>query len=78
MELTALLCFGDKKSTLDPDMFDIFMRYITGSGSSQTKNFSPFPDFEVDKTPIIRSFLLQQLLTGRYCLCYINVNCAIV
>ncbi|KXJ15388.1 E3 ubiquitin-protein ligase RNF213 [Exaiptasia diaphana] len=55
----------DKKFTLDPDVFDIFMRYITGSSSSQTKSFSPFPDFEVDETPVVRSFLLQQLLTTR-------------
>ncbi|KAK3715936.1 hypothetical protein QZH41_016501 [Actinostola sp. cb2023] len=65
MELIALLCFGgkDHKTKLDPEVFDIFMRYITGSGSSETKCFSPFPDFKVDKTPVVRSFLLQQLLT---------------
>ncbi|XP_031561517.1 E3 ubiquitin-protein ligase RNF213-like [Actinia tenebrosa] len=66
MELISLLCFGSEaqRKSLDPEVFEISMRYITGTSSSQaTKSFSPFPDFEVDKTPIVRSFLLQQLLT---------------
>jgi hypothetical protein len=73
MELISLLCFGGRKS-LEPEVFEIFMRYITGSGSSPaTKHFSPFPDFEVDKTPVVRSFLLQQLLTIRYRVIVIRV-----
>jgi len=41
------------------------MQYVIVQESTKTKDFSPFPDFQIDPTPVVRSFLLQQLLRSR-------------
>ena len=64
MELVSLFCFGAHAGDvgLDPELFAMFMSYVTEGSSSKTKDFSPFPEHGIDATPVVRSFLLQQLL----------------
>lgn len=61
MELVSLFCFGANAGRIDPELFTLFMSYVI-KGSSRTKDFSPFPEHGIDATPVVRSFLLQQLL----------------
>ena len=63
MELVSLFCFGAKAGdgVMDPELFTMFMSYVI-KASSKTKDFSPFPEHGIDATPVVRSFLLQQLL----------------
>ncbi|KAJ7339384.1 hypothetical protein OS493_005779 [Desmophyllum pertusum] len=64
MELVSIFCFGDSKD-LEEDALFLLMRFVIGHQSTQTKDFSPFPDYGIDPTPVVRSFLLQQLLRSR-------------
>ena len=68
MELVSLFCFGaeDGEGVMDPELFDMFMSYVIEAASSKTKDFSPFPEHGIDATPVVRSFLLQQLLRTRW------------
>ena len=66
MKLVSLFCFGASSSKdLEEDALSLLMGYVIGPHSTQTKDFSPFPDYEIDPTPVVRSFLLQQLLRFR-------------
>lgn len=65
MDLVSLFCFGAEAGVIDSDLFSMFMSYVL-EGRSKTKAFSPFPEHGVDATPVVRSFLLQQLLRNRY------------
>ena len=65
MELVALFCFGESSKDLQEDALSHLMQYVIVQDSAQTKDFSPFPDFQIDPTPVVRSFLLQQLLRSR-------------
>ena len=67
MELVSLFCFGkkDDEGVMDPELFEMFMSYVI-EASSKTKDFSPFPEHGIDATPVVRSFLLQQLLRAGY------------
>ena len=66
MELVSIFCFGDSVSKdLEQEAITLLMCYVIGHQSSQTKDFSPFPDHAIDPTPVVRSFLLQQLLRSR-------------
>ena len=67
MELVSLFCFGtkDDECVMDPELFKMFMSYVI-EASSKTKDFSPFPEHGIDATPVVRSFLLQQLLRAGY------------
>ena len=66
MELVSVFCFGDSVSKdLEKEAITLLMRYVIGHQSTQTKDFSPFPDYAIDPTPVVRSFLLQQLLRSR-------------
>ena len=61
-----MFCFGDDVRNLDPDVFEMLMRYVTGARPTrETKEFSPFPEFGTDSSPVVRSFLLQQLINSR-------------
>ena len=68
MELVSLFCFGaeDGEGVMDPELFNMFMSYVIEAASSKTKDFSPFPEHGIDATPVVRSFLLQQLLRTRW------------
>ena len=65
MELVSLFCFGAESGVIDADLFSMFMSYVL-QASSKTKAFSPFPEHGIDATPVVRSFLLQQLLRNRF------------
>lgn len=67
MELVSLFCFGTEAGVIDSELFSMFMSYVL-QGSSKTKAFSPFPEHGIDATPVVRSFLLQQLLRTGYVL----------
>ena len=62
MELVSLFSFGAEadEGVMDPKLFDMFMSYVINN--SKTKDFSPFSEYGIDETPVVRSFLLQQLL----------------
>lgn len=66
MEIVSVFCFGKDVHELDPDVFEMLMRFVTGSQSTcKTKEFSPFPEFGMDNSPVVRSFLLQQLINSK-------------
>ncbi|XP_022801884.1 E3 ubiquitin-protein ligase rnf213-alpha-like, partial [Stylophora pistillata] len=66
MELVSIFCFGDSVSKdLEQEAITLLMHYVVGHQSSQTKDFSPFPDHAIDPTPVVCSFLLQLLLRSR-------------
>lgn len=66
MEIVSVFCFGEDVRELDPDVFEMLMRFVTGSQSTcETKEFSPFPEFGTDSSPVVRSFLLQQLINSK-------------
>ena len=61
-----MFCFGEDVRELDPDVFEMLMRFVTGSQSTcKIKEFSPFPEFGMDSSPVVRSFLLQQLINSK-------------
>ena len=67
MDLVSLFCFGADagNGAMDSELFAMFMSYVIDA-SSKTKDFSPFPEHGIDATPVVRSFLLQQLLRTGY------------
>ena len=66
MEIVSVFCFGEDVRNLDADVFEMLMRFVTTSQSTcETKEFSPFPEFGMDRSPVVRSFLLQQLINSR-------------
>ena len=66
MEIVSLFCFGDDVRNLDPDVFEMLMRYVTRAHSAGApREFSIFPEFGADSSPVVRSFLLQQLINSR-------------
>ena len=65
MELVSLFCFGESGQAVEPALFGILMSYVIHA-RAKTKDFSPFPEHGVDATPVVRSFLLQQLLRSRW------------
>ena len=64
MELVSLFSFGAEadEGVMDPKLFEMFMSYVIKADNSETKDFSPFSEYGIDETPVVRSFLLQQLL----------------
>ena len=65
MELASLFCFGESSRALEEGPLSHLMRFVIGQQSTQTRDFSPFPDYQIDPIPVVRSFLLQQLLRSR-------------
>ena len=61
MELVALFCFGKSCDSVHEEVFKMLMSYVI-CGNDRTQDFSPFPEYGIDPTPVVRSFLLQQLL----------------
>ncbi|XP_078382607.1 E3 ubiquitin-protein ligase rnf213-alpha-like isoform X3 [Oculina patagonica] len=65
MEIVSVFCFGEDVRFLDPEVFEMLMRFVTGTQSTrETREFSPFPEFGADSSPVVRSFLLQQLINS--------------
>lgn len=62
MEVVSNFCFSSKKDSIeDTDIIELMMSYVT-TKANNTKVLSPFPDYGIDPTPTVRSFLIQQLL----------------
>ena len=63
MEVVSSLCFGSGQ-TPEPDLIKMLMDTVLGD-DNQTRELSPYDEPKRDKTPTIRSFLLQLLLEHR-------------
>ncbi|XP_065676513.1 E3 ubiquitin-protein ligase rnf213-alpha-like isoform X2 [Hydra vulgaris] len=64
-EVVAEFCFSRKDfDRVDTNVIKNILDYVFSSKT--TKVFSPIPDYALDPTPVIRSFLLQQLLQRNY------------
>ncbi|XP_019643756.1 PREDICTED: E3 ubiquitin-protein ligase rnf213-alpha-like [Branchiostoma belcheri] len=64
MDVVSMFCFADDTPP-HQDVIDMLLGYIVrevAETRARTKGFSPFEEDGVDRTPIIRSFLLQLLL----------------
>ena len=59
MELVSLYCFGEQLP--NPDLVRKFITYVI-KDENQTEDLTPFDEQGIDITPVIRSFILQQLL----------------
>lgn len=63
MELVTEFCFvRDDSQEIDPNVMGRIMGYAFHSKGNKTKEFSPADDFAIDPSPVVRSFILQQLL----------------
>ena len=68
MELVAVYCFGDEsRDAPKPALVKKFIGYVIKE-DNKTEDFTPFDGQGIDTTPVVRSFILQQLLThkGKY------------
>jgi hypothetical protein len=59
MELVSLYCFGEQLP--NPDLVRKFISYVIKDENS-TEDFTPFDGQGIDVCPVIRSYILQQLL----------------
>lgn len=64
MEAVSTFCFSSRNPLNSPEVIDLMMSYVT-TEKQETKIMSPFPDYGVDPTPTVRSFLVQQLLKAK-------------
>ena len=63
VELVTEFCFvRDDSQEIEQQLLQRVMGYAFHAKENQTKQFSPVEDFAIDPTPIIRSFIVQQLL----------------
>ncbi|CAB4042405.1 Hypothetical predicted protein, partial [Paramuricea clavata] len=60
MELVSVYCFGEQLP--NPDLVRKFIGYVI-KDENETEDFTPFDGQGIDVTPVIRSYILQQLLT---------------
>ena len=62
MELVALYCFGEQSQKMpNPGLVEKFIIYVIKE-NKRTGDFTPFDGQGIDSTPVVRSFILQQLL----------------
>ncbi|CAB3996228.1 E3 ubiquitin- ligase rnf213-alpha-like, partial [Paramuricea clavata] len=59
MELVSVYCFGEQLP--NPDLVQKFIGYVIRD-EKRTEDFTPFGGQGIDVTPVIRSYILQQLL----------------
>jgi hypothetical protein len=60
MELVSLYCFGEQLP--NPDLVRKFISYVI-KDEKRTEDFTPFDGQGIDVTPVIRSYILKQLLS---------------
>ena len=60
MELVSLYCFGEQLP--NPDLVRKFISYVI-KDENETEDFTPFDGQGIDVSPVIRSYILQQLLS---------------
>ena len=66
VDIVTEFCFSSEKAfkSLDKEtVLPRIMNYAFNRESSATKRFSPLEDYGVDESPVVRSFILQQLLS---------------
>ena len=59
MELVSLYCFGEQLPS--SELVLKFISYVI-KDENKTEDLTPFDEQAIDVTPVIRSFILQQLL----------------
>ncbi|CAB4014180.1 E3 ubiquitin- ligase rnf213-alpha-like, partial [Paramuricea clavata] len=59
MELVSVYCFGEQLP--NPELVRKFIGYVI-KDENETEDFTPFDGQGIDVTPVIRSYILQQLL----------------
>ena len=65
MELVALYCFGEQSQKMpNPGLVEKFIVYVIKE-NKRTGDFTPFDGQGIDSTPVVRSFILQQLLAQK-------------
>ena len=62
MELVSTYCFGEQWP--NPDLVRKFISYVIND-KNETEDFTPFGGQGIDASPVVRSYLLQQLLSIR-------------
>ena len=65
MEAVSIFCFSSENAVRNEEIIEFMITLVT-TAKHQTKQLSPFPDFGIDQTPTVRSFLIQQLLKAKY------------
>ena len=60
MELVSLYCFGEQLPSRD--LVRKFIGYVI-KDENKTEDFTPFDGQGIDDMPVIRSYILQKLLT---------------
>ena len=60
MELVSLYCFGEQLP--NPDLVQKFISYVI-KDENKTEDFTPFDGQGIDVSPVIRSYILQKLLS---------------
>ena len=60
MELVSLYCFGEQLP--DSDLVQKFISYVI-KDENKTEDFTPFDGQGIDISPVVRSYILQQLLS---------------
>ena len=65
MELVALYCFGEESQKMpNRELVEKFVGYVIKE-NRRTGDFTPFDGQGIDSTPVVRSFILQQLLAQK-------------
>ena len=63
IDLVTEFCFSREDfDRIEPEVIQKIMGYVFYSAEKKTKAFSPLNDYAIDPTPVVRSFILQQLL----------------
>lgn len=75
LAVVSQLCFGGNIPPSD-EVVQRLLSYVTVQTKEwiYSKNFAVISDC-IDRTPVVRSFLLQLLLRNRYKHCYLPPNC---
>ena len=60
MELVSTYCFEEQLP--NPDLVRKFISYVIND-KNETEDFTPFGGQGIDASPVVRSYLLQQLLS---------------
>ena len=65
MDVVIEFCFSDaaSKGLNEKTVLPHIMLYAFNVEIGSTKRFSPLEEYAVDESPVIRSFILQQLFT---------------
>ena len=71
MNVVSVYCFGDDLP--QDELVQKFMSYVI-KDENVTEDFTPFNGHGIDVTPVIRSYILQQLLSIKKRYVYMLLN----